>query len=81
MGLREGKHGREHSRRVKQLFKYCDLGEEHVYLINILANENNCMSFKELCDMSFCDLEKYNIMLDIMSRGKLASTLDNMPKQ
>lgn len=81
MGIKSGPAGRKHDDRVKWLFEHCELSEEFGYLLNILSNESNTLSLSELEEMYFCDLEEYNIMLDILARGKLASHIDNMPKE
>ena len=53
---------------------------EAQYMLPIISNESNCEQYSELLDdWTFVELEEYKTMLDILSRGKLASTLDNMP--
>ena len=49
-------------------------------MLPIISNESNCEQYSELLDdWTFVELEEYKTMLDILARGKLASTLDNMP--
>lgn len=54
---------------------------ESQYLLPILSSEFNCESYFELLDWPFPELDEYKTMLDILARGKAASTLDNMPKE
>lgn len=55
---------------------------EAQYMLPIISNENNSEQYSELLDeWVFVELEEYKTMLDILARGKLASTLDNMPSE
>lgn len=81
MGIRKGIAGRKHEQRVELLFKHCNLSDEFGYILNIMSNEMNTLSLLELEEMYFFELEEYNIMLDILARGKLANHIDNMPKE
>lgn len=51
-------------------------------MLPIISNENNSEQYSTMLDeWTFLELDEYKMMLDILARGKLASTLDNMPSE
>jgi|TARA_A100001391_G_scaffold193895_4_gene169713 hypothetical protein len=49
--------------------------------MDIVASEENKMSLDEILELPFYEIENIKMVHDIISRGKLASQLDNKPKE
>ncbi len=81
MGLKSGIHTRRHRDRVNFFCNNSLLGIEYQYVMDIVASEENKMSLDEILELPFYEIENIKMVHDIISRGKLASQLDNKPKE
>lgn len=81
MGLKSGIHTRRHRDRVSFLCKNNLLSVEYQYILDVISHKENNLSPTEILDLPFYEIENIRNVLDIISRGKLASQLDNKPKQ
>lgn len=50
------------------------------YIMDILSSEENKSSPCELLEMPFCELDELKTVYSIMAQGKLATQIDNQPK-
>ena len=80
MGIRTGRATRHYTNRVEFITKVAGISLEAQYMLPILSSEHNSETYSEMInEWTFIELDEYKMLLDILSRSKLASTLDNMP--
>lgn len=81
MGIKSGRHTRRYRERLEFLCNQQLLGIEYQYILDIVSSKENTLSPAELLELPFYELENVKMMYDLLSRGNLASQLDNQPKQ
>lgn len=81
MGIKSGRHTRRYRERLEFLCNNQLLGMEYQYILDIISSKENTLSPLQILELPFYELENIKMMYDLLSRGNIASQLDNQPKE